>query len=385
MKKSGGTAVRVLGVVAVALVLSNSSIRSLPEERTVEAVAPGVEHTTIRRGDVSAPEGTDRWIIHILKLDPRLVRLELGVAMDEVAGAETVSSLAARRGALAAVNGGYFRTAGTYRGEPTGFLSLNGKILSEPNAGRSSLAVSNAGEAIRIAAARTTFAAELVVEGGASRIVAGFNRPRENDELVIYLPEFHRTTLTTPDGLEAAVERGRVVAVRDGAGSTPIPENGFVVSASGEARAWALAHLKPGSAVKVKIDLLADPPFPFEPEFVIGAGPRLLRSGKPIEGEGEVFPEGFYAQRHPRTALGAAADGSILLITVDGRQPKTSLGMSIPELASLMAELGCVEAVNLDGGGSTTMVVRGQVANRPSDAAGERPVSDALLVLPRLR
>jgi exopolysaccharide biosynthesis protein len=59
--------------------------------------------------------------------------------------------------------------------------------------------------------------------------------------------------------------------------------------------------------------------------------------------------------------------------------------MTIEELAKLMVELGCVEAMNLDGGGSTTMVIRNKVINSPSDATGERPVSDALLVFTRLR
>jgi len=72
-----------------------------------------------------------------------------------------------------------------------------------------------------------------------------------------------------------------------------------------------------------------------------------------------------------------------MLVTVDGRQPKKSVGMTIEELAVLMTGLGCVEAINLDGGGSTTMVINGRVVNNPSDATGERPISDALLVFPR--
>jgi len=335
-----------------------------------------------RRGDFSA-EGADRWTIHVLELDPRRVRLELAVAMDEISGAETTSSIAARRGALAAVNGGYFRMSGLYRGEPTGLLVLGGKILSEPNIGRSVIAVSNAGGTIRIASARTAFSAEVVVDGAASRPISGFNRPRGQDELVVFLPEFHRTTLTAPDGLEAVVEGGRVVSVRDGEGSAAIPEDGFVLSASGTARDWALGHLKPGTSVEIITTLIADPPFPFEPEFILGAGPHLIRHARAVTGEPEVFPEGFHTQRHPRTAIGTKADGTVVLVTVDGRRPEASVGMSIPELAALMAGLGCIEAVNLDGGGSTTMVVRDKVVNSPSDAAGERPVSDALLVFLR--
>ena len=73
----------------------------------------------------------------------------------------------------------------------------------------------------------------------------------------------------------------------------------------------------------------------------------------------------------------------MLVATVDGRQPGVSAGMSLPELADLLLEFGGSEAINLDGGGSTTMVVNGKLVNNPSDQTGERPVSDAILMLPR--
>ncbi|MDD8025367.1 MAG: phosphodiester glycosidase family protein, partial [Acidobacteriota bacterium] len=110
---------------------------------------------------------------------------------------------------------------------------------------------------------------------------------------------------------------------------------------------------------------------------------RLLAEGKSIASEAAAFADGFYATRHPRTAIGVRADGTIVLAAVDGRQPGLSVGMTIPELAGLMVDLGCVDALNLDGGGSTTMVVKGEVVNSPSDPGGERAVSDALLVFSR--
>ncbi len=75
-------------------------------------------------------------------------------------------------------------------------------------------------------------------------------------------------------------------------------------------------------------------------------------------------------------------DGKFVLVTVDGRQ-RDSVGMTIEELAALMRELGCREAINFDGGGSTTMVIRNRIVNHPSDLIGERPVSDALLLVGR--
>lgn len=74
-----------------------------------------------------------------------------------------------------------------------------------------------------------------------------------------------------------------------------------------------------------------------------------------------------------------------MLVTVDGRQAGYSVGMSLNELAAFLLELGAADAVNLDGGGSTTMFLDGKVVNKPSDKEGERSVSDAILVFPRKR
>ncbi len=122
--------------------------------------------------------------------------------------------------------------------------------------------------------------------------------------------------------------------------------------------------------------------------WAVGGHPSLVEDGQiALQPAGS---NGFYRSRHPRTALGTTADGGLLLVTVDGRTA-AGAGMTLEELAALMLELGAVQAVNLDGGGSTTMVVRDcwidGVVNHPSDnqAAdhrGERAVSDGLYLIP---
>jgi exopolysaccharide biosynthesis protein len=356
------------------------------ETRRSETIAPGVEHVEIRRGDLSAEAGRDRWTIRALIVDPRRARLKLAQAMDEVAGAETTSSMAARHGAIAAINGGYFRTTGVARGEPVGMLAVGGKVLSEPVNKRAALAIADDGKTVRAAIVRVDFKAELKVANKIARAINGFNRPREKDELIVFTPEFHRTTLTGPDGVEVTVARDRVVAVNDNVGSLPIPHAGLVISASGRSREWALINLRRGTRVEIKTEMNANPAIPFNPDFIIGAGPQLLSASKFVANEEAAnYSESLSGRRHPRTAIGWRADGHLVLVTVDGRQPQKSVGMTIEELAKLMIELGCVEAMNLDGGGSTTMVIRNKIANNPSDAAGERPVSDALLVFTRLK
>ena len=119
-----------------------------------------------------------------------------------------------------------------------------------------------------------------------------------------------------------------------------------------------------------------------------GGGPRILRAGRVAvaaraEGFAPVpsFFRSFVAGRQPRTLAGVRADGTLLLVTVDGRAPGWSAGMTLPEAARLMRSLGARDALNLDGGGSSTMTVRGEVVNRPSDRV-ERRVSDGLFVMP---
>lgn len=362
--------------------------QSANESRRTETIAPGIERIEIKRGDFGAEPGEsagkDRWTINALIVDPQRARLRLAQAMDEIAGAETVSSMAARYGAVAAINGGYFRTTGVARGEPVGMLAIGAEVLSEPARRRATLAVNDDGKGLRLAIAQIEFKAELIVAGLTAREINGLNRPRENNELIVFTPEFHRTTLTSPDGVEFVVLRGRVSSVIDGAGSQPIPRDGYVISASGKAREWALANLARGTRVRIKTEMTANPAIPFKPDFIIGAGPQLLASGRFVaETETAGFSESFMRTRHPRTAIGWREDGRLVLVTVDGRQPRKSVGMTIRELADLMLELGCREAINLDGGGSTTMVVNNKIVNSPSDQTGERAVSDALLVFRR--
>jgi hypothetical protein len=125
---------------------------------------------------------------------------------------------------------------------------------------------------------------------------------------------------------------------------------------------------------------------------VVNGGPRLLRGGNPditAYAEGFVYPEDpefyyrFGVRRNPRTMVGVTPGGDLLLVAVDGRSPGHSVGASFGEEAAIMDSLGAEEAVNLDGGGSTTMTLGTRLVTRPSDATGERPIEDVVVVLPR--
>ena len=117
---------------------------------------------------------------------------------------------------------------------------------------------------------------------------------------------------------------------------------------------------------------------------VLGGGGRILGNGKIVRegvGEQEGIREKFFADRHPRTFVGFDRDTtSIFLCTVDGRQ-ESSVGMTFREMGEFLLEIEAWNALNLDGGGSSTMVIDGAVVNAPSDATGERPAANSLQLI----
>ena len=158
-------------------------------------------------------------------------------------------------------------------------------------------------------------------------------------------------------------------------GNQPIPADGAVLVARGAQAGFLSAEAPIGANVTVLLTLT--PPWANVPEAV-GGGPIIVREGKPVYRSLEGFTTDQLAYRHPRTGVGQTADGRILLVAVDGRQPGYSTGLTNFELALTMMRLGCVTASALDAGGSTTMAFDGKLLNRPSDPGGERAVAEAL-------
>src|SRR5690606_34819096 len=173
---------------------------------------------------------------------------------------------------------------------------------------------------------------------------------------------------------------GVVASVDAQGGAAPLDSGAVVVFGRGAA-ASVLRTLAAGDTVQWRIELVPAVGQGGPAAEAVGGQPVLLRDGAVAPDIREGINPSFGERRHPRTAVGVTAEGRLLWVTVDGRQAPYSDGMSLEELASLMARLGARDAVNLDGGGSTTMVVRGAVVNRPSDAAGERAVGNALVLV----
>lgn len=361
---------------------------------------------------------TGPWVVHVLRVDPDRHSGEVApeLATRIVPERELLTSISARTGALAAINGGYF-VIGANDGTPgdlAGISVLDGGLVSEAVDGRTSLVLPEGdGEDADVAALSDELA--VVSSDGARREVDGKNRkpglirgcggdggdqpteaPKHDftctdpGEVILFTPVFGANT-EPGGGAEAALDAsGRVTALREGRGG-PIPPGGSVLSGTGDGADWLRAHAQPGQQVRISESVSGDGAVLGNGTCVVNGGPRLMENGREeitAFQEGFVYPENpefyyrFGERRNPRTLAGVTGNDDLLLVAVDGRRPGYSVGVSFEESAEIMDALGSEEAVNLDGGGSTGMTVGQRLVTRPSDTTGERPIGDAVVLLP---
>jgi len=378
------------------LLLSAAWTSCQPGDAAVESaqVVEGVFHHKVHL--VKGP-----WWIHVLEIDlPRV--WERGIRLQTVnapeGGAEKTSVMVGE--ALAGINGDFFGYQNG-RARVAGLQIRDGCLLQRPH-GRSAFAISRDGLPL---IGVFDLEAGLITAAGETLPIAGFGHEPKSTELSFYnhfSPAFHDSVHAEIGFQLQGLEEGRavndtvsarVVQVRRRAWPLLLERNQWLVAAGAE---YAHAdRIAPGDTVHLFLRLLpsgsADPTRDRLIE-AMGGGPRILRDGVvSVENAEERLGGSFAADRHPRTAIGYSQDGrSLFLVVVDGRQPGYSVGMSLEELASFMrtrlsrfteARENAYQALNLDGGGSTTMVVRQQVVNSPSDQTGERPVANALLLV----
>jgi hypothetical protein len=369
--------------------------RSLDERRVTRELAPGVAWTRIARS--GGP-----WRLNVLRID-RGVRLATVLSNEMVGGLERPSAMARRVHAVAGVNGGYFAVDGN----PVGVLSVDGRLVSEPVGGRSALLLPRLpGGRARLAALRfdgsVSVGGETRLLDGVNRVVGsipacggrGGDRPTQlpdstrictdSSELILFTPDYGPRTPVGDGRAEAVVGSDGIVAAVRRRGGTAIPRDGYALTGTGDAATLLRGAAGESPAVRVS---LGTPRGEVEPESygaIVGGGPRLLRGGRIAVRSGAEgfattpgFFQAFVASRQPRTLVGVRSDGTLLLVTVDGRRRGWSVGVTLTEAARVMRSLGARDALNLDGGGSTAMAVRRRAVNRPSDGF-ERSVSDGV-------
>lgn len=354
-----------------------------------KTAADGVEYAQVRR------EFSGNLVdINLLRLDLKKVRLDVHHAMDMAIGTEKTSSIATRHGAFAAINAGFFRLdKSEFAGDAAGILVIDGNTLSESHADRIGIRIMNGGS--RTEVWFDHLRTETTVWHDSKFLqLSGINRQRSENEMVAYTPAFGARTRTDAVGTEVVFRNctGATfcgIVVTEKGGNSPIPIDGFVLSIGpnhSEEAARFIAKLKdrpdPFETRVALVSQLSGPPrFQIgKTEDITNGVPQLIKDGKiDITWEQEKASRSFVETRHPRTAVAKLKDGKFLMLTADGRTD-ASAGLDLYDLAKYMLELGAVDAMNLDGGGSTTMFLDGKVVNKPSDATGERKVSDAILV-----
>ncbi len=393
-------AVRIATAAALGLVASPAAIGAQSLDTiAVRTLAPGVAYHQF-----ADPRGP--WIVSVIRVDLR--RAEIGLrqvrANDSLRARERTSAMARRtagpgREVLAAVNADFFDLGS---GESENNQVIDGewwkglKVTDSPYDTYDNVHAQFAiDSARRPSIDRFLFDGRVWAKSRMMPIITLNAIPSGSHEgAALFTPRYGSATPrdTTRRTVEAPLAEAGVLGdtalyVRRGAlaeaSGTPIPRRGAVLSAYG-ARADAVQAMAEGDTVRVLLTTLPRLTRGRAPALLIGGWPRILHDGRNVAGASAIL-EGTISRnaevRHPRTAIGYSRDGRVLwLLVVDGRSAR-SAGMTLVELAEQMRRLGAWQALNFDGGGSTTMVIDGAIVNTPSDATGERAVGSALLVL----
>jgi Phosphodiester glycosidase len=364
--------------VLLAILLSGAF--AAPAQAFSQQLMPGVTYTKQVLFTVHGPVG-----LHVITA-PRpggLYDLKPMLSDGVLTGRERVTSMQKRAGVaatVAGINGDFFHAR---LGYPFGILMQDGLLKRPPLSTRSSIGIGADG---RLSIRRMAFFGFW--QGiGQRRPLVDVNEVPLVDGVSLFTPDWGVATPPTPNAVEAVVNPfprvvpgnelvGPVIQVNRG-GGTPIPPTGAVFLARGAGANRLAQEAIPGQRMSAR--LVLQPGWPGVTD-ALGGGPVLVRNRRPVFRAYEDFVPRLLALRDARAAVGQRADGTILLVAVDGRQPGYSVGVTNFELAQTMVRLGAVTASGLDSGGSVTMASEGTLLNRPADRSGERPVAEGLFV-----
>lgn len=290
------------------------------------------------------------------------------LAKGRVSGLDDLGQMVKEQQALAAINGGYFN----YR-RPLGLILINGVPVSEPLKNRTAMILREDSQVFFRQVNWQGVLSSTQINNNVS--LDGINRIPQNNEIIYFNKYYGDNPPDLKEGmLELTIENGKIIAINNQ--EQIIPVNGFVIQAHGRG-CDGLEDLQIGDSISIDFNFKPDL-MELKTKHAIGGGPRLLKDGKLyINSREEEFQPDIASGRAPRSAVGVTEDNHLIFITVDGRQPELSIGITLRELALYMQKYGIVDGVNLDGGNSARMVVRGFIMNNPS---GERLVSNGILI-----
>jgi exopolysaccharide biosynthesis protein len=310
--------------------------------------------------------------IDILEIDLShgLAQIKPVLSHDLIYGFQLLSEMAENKDAYAAVNAGFFHAYGL----PSGMVMIDGELIL-PSTGNYPVFIIENG-----AASLKNINSEIIVKygsGNENMIKAdAMNFPAEDSKIAVYTPVYGKTNRAEKSNITATVVNGTVTRTAFYYGEAEIPSDGMLITFFDTDR-----YEKTGIPIKegdpVTLTHLPDISNITE---AYECGCWLVRDGDAVAPERDAWV-GVLTNHDPRTAVGIKDDGTVILMTVDGRQPGYSAGFTGRELADYLIGLGAKDAAMLDGGASTEMIVRGRMVNRPSFKGEERPLAGALVVI----
>ncbi|MBS1717286.1 MAG: phosphodiester glycosidase family protein [Armatimonadetes bacterium] len=350
-----------------------------PAQIWEKPLAPGVVYHM--EWDAKTPR-----IIHAVRISPKAPGLTLkselakGVMFptDSSSGCDTLSNIAKRTKALVAINGDFF----PFTGDPLGVMVHDGVLYSTPLLSRSAVAWSGPDFTF----ATPTWSGFVEGLGNTALTLDGVDEAPPADRMVLITHVAGTVPLSKPntvvtlksgDVAPSGQVSATVVSSASDAATASAKEGEVILVATGT-RAASLAGAKADAAVKISTKL--EGVDWSHANQAVGGGPTLLRDGKVVnDWEAQKFKDAFANKRHPRTAIGRTADGQVWEVVVEGRTT-FSAGATLGELSDIMKGLGCVDAINLDGGGSSGLNLMGLTISRPSENGVERPVANAVVL-----
>lgn len=340
---------------------------SNPEFSTNLVRGRGVTHKRIKRWLNGRPA-----LVNIIVVNPDAEKfiIKPSYGSYKLNSVRRVKDLVTIENAIAGINASYFKPD---TGVPLGASIVNGEILTGPIYERVVFGIT---EDNKFKMDKIEVSGEIKMANNAALPLFNINQPVfSQNGFTVYTDRWGlKTPRTSQYFCHIVVLDGKIQYIKQS--SVPIPQGGYVVVGP---RKLVPKTLQQFDSINYTVKL--SPDNWKDVKYAVGGGPYLVKEGK-VFVDRQHFSKGFLYMKAPRTAVGYTKAGSLILVTVDGRQEGTS-GATLPELANIMKELGAVNAMNFDGGSSTQMVYKGRVVNRPTTSGGNR-VTNALVVVPTL-
>jgi exopolysaccharide biosynthesis protein len=309
----------------------------------------------------------NRQRINILEINLKNsgVTVKPALSFDSTYGFESLSAIVSRHKAYAAVNGGFFYEYG----QPGGMVAVDGNII-RGSAGKYPVFIVRDGNAMFMEL-KTTLYIKL---SGRKVKIDDINSPGSGGKIIAYTPWYGSSNRAEAGNITAVVKNGIITRLVESDGETLIPDGGMLITFY---KPFAEGFVVP-AAEGEKAELV------YEPNLGDGfqayeCGSWLVRDGRNVAPDRDPWV-GVLTNRDPRTVVGLKDGTTVVLMTVDGRQPGYSTGLTAGELSDFLLDYGVRDAAMLDGGASTEMIVKGKIVNRPSFKGKERPLGGALIV-----